>query len=600
VKADAIKVKTKNGASPKEADASMGAKVKSEIIAWFWVILAFMLINGTLGQARVIPSGSMENTLLIGDHLIMSRVGYDAGIPFTNIHVPLWREPKRLQIVIFKPPFDPAHPDYVKRVIGLPGETVDVHEGAVWISADRGVVRIDGATFAARLFGRGDGVASAPHIERSGVKLTDDELLFGGSRGITLIHPRRTTLPQAPPPVVATRITVGPQEVPSARFNGAASGAGLDVAAGTPSISVEFAALDFADPAQNVYEYRLEGYDRDWIRAGADGRVAKYTNLSPGSYDLRVRGTDHGGNWSPHELQLPIRVAAAWYQTWWFHALEAGGAALAFFLALQVRTSFLRAKRRELEAIVRERTQALLEATTARHALIENLAHDLRTPLTSLRGYLERLSLKGAALAEADRHQYVGIAVRQADRLNRLVRELFDLMRLDDAGARLKLERFSPLELVQDVVQEFASVAEERILAVEAAPGAETAQIVGDINLIQRMIDNLVDNALRHTPDGGKITIRLGIEGDQLVLDVSDTGRGIERADLGRIFNRYERGDTAGRSPGTGLGLAIVKRIVELHAGTITAASQVGVGTQFTGRLPLAGPAAVAAADADR
>ena len=137
MKADAIKVKTKNAASAKEADASMSAKVKSEVIAWFWVILAFMLINGTLGQARVIPSGSMENTLLIGDHLIMSRVGYDAGIPFTNIHVPLWREPKRQQIVIFKPPFDPAQPDYVKRVIGLPGETVDVREGAVWINGKR-------------------------------------------------------------------------------------------------------------------------------------------------------------------------------------------------------------------------------------------------------------------------------------------------------------------------------------------------------------------------------------------------------------------------------------------------------------------------------
>jgi len=118
----------------KQAHAPLGARVKGEIVAWFWVILAFLLINGTLGQARVIPSGSMENTLLIGDHLIMSRVGYDAGIPFTNIHVPLWRNPKRRQIVIFKPPFNLSQPDYVKRVIGLPGETVDVHDGAVWIN----------------------------------------------------------------------------------------------------------------------------------------------------------------------------------------------------------------------------------------------------------------------------------------------------------------------------------------------------------------------------------------------------------------------------------------------------------------------------------
>lgn len=112
-------------------------KIRREIIAWFWVGLVFLLINGAIGQARVIPSGSMEDTLKIGDHLIMSRIGYDAGIPFTDIHVPLWRNPKRHQIIIFKPPFDPGEPDYVKRVIGLPGDVIDVREGAVWVNGVR-------------------------------------------------------------------------------------------------------------------------------------------------------------------------------------------------------------------------------------------------------------------------------------------------------------------------------------------------------------------------------------------------------------------------------------------------------------------------------
>src|SRR5207245_1295530 len=98
--------------------------------------LVFLLINGTIGQARVIPSGSMEKTLLIGDHLIMSRIGYDAGVPFTNWHVPLWRNPKRQQIVIFRPVVTETS-DIVKRVIGLPGETLDIHDGAVWINGQR-------------------------------------------------------------------------------------------------------------------------------------------------------------------------------------------------------------------------------------------------------------------------------------------------------------------------------------------------------------------------------------------------------------------------------------------------------------------------------
>jgi signal peptidase I len=120
-----------------QPNVPVGQRVQREIIAWFWVALVFLLINGTIGQARVIPSGSMENTLLIGDHLIMSRIGYDAGVPFTNWHVPLWRNPRRQQVIIFKPPFAPDTPDYVKRVIGLPGDSIDIHDGSVWVNGQR-------------------------------------------------------------------------------------------------------------------------------------------------------------------------------------------------------------------------------------------------------------------------------------------------------------------------------------------------------------------------------------------------------------------------------------------------------------------------------
>ncbi len=121
----------------REEESSWGTRVKKEVIAWAWVIAAFLLINGTLGQARVIPSGSMENTLLIGDHLIMSRIGYDAGVPFTNWHVSLWRNPQRQQMIIFRPPYDRKQSDLIKRVIGLPGETIDIHDGFVWINGKK-------------------------------------------------------------------------------------------------------------------------------------------------------------------------------------------------------------------------------------------------------------------------------------------------------------------------------------------------------------------------------------------------------------------------------------------------------------------------------
>ncbi len=116
-----------------EKEAKRRARFWREVLSWVWVILAFILIEGTLGQARVIPSASMENTILIGDHLLISRFGYDAGVPFTQWHVPLWKSPKRQQIIVFEA-VAPGSQDLIKRVIGLPGDRLAIRKGVVYIN----------------------------------------------------------------------------------------------------------------------------------------------------------------------------------------------------------------------------------------------------------------------------------------------------------------------------------------------------------------------------------------------------------------------------------------------------------------------------------
>ncbi|MDE3109011.1 MAG: signal peptidase I [Acidobacteriota bacterium] len=124
------------GRKPKAAaQTTADQRVWREVVSWFWVIVAFIFIEGTLVQARVIPSGSMENTVLIGDHIIVSRIGYDAGIPFTDVHEPLWRSPKRQQIVVFRAPLpDEGNPDFIKRCIGLPGDHIKMVGERVYVN----------------------------------------------------------------------------------------------------------------------------------------------------------------------------------------------------------------------------------------------------------------------------------------------------------------------------------------------------------------------------------------------------------------------------------------------------------------------------------
>jgi signal peptidase I len=130
-----MSAKEKKAKKPEEKQAKhpLEKRVWREIMGWVWVIIAFLLIQSSLVQARVIPSGSMEQTLLIGDHLLVSRFGYDAGVPLTAWHVSLWKDPQRQQVVVFRPPLPGAN-DYIKRVVGVPGDKLEIKRGAVWIN----------------------------------------------------------------------------------------------------------------------------------------------------------------------------------------------------------------------------------------------------------------------------------------------------------------------------------------------------------------------------------------------------------------------------------------------------------------------------------
>ncbi|MBI5721951.1 MAG: AAA family ATPase [Burkholderiales bacterium] len=236
-----------------------------------------------------------------------------------------------------------------------------------------------------------------------------------------------------------------------------------------------------------------------------------------------------------------------------------------------------------------ERLKDDLEAENSylRRDLIANVSHDLRTPLVSLRGYLEVMATKGDALPPSQRRQYLGVALRQSERLATLIDELFELAKLDFKGMTLDRERFSFAELAIDVVQKFQLTAEGLRVQLAVDVPARLPAVDADLGLVERVLENLIGNALKHTPAGGRVDVRAAARGGFVVAEVCDSGRGIAAADLPHIFDRFYRGGSADGGNGAGLGLAIARRIVELHGCEIAAASVPGEGTRLWFTLPV-------------
>ena len=237
----------------------------------------------------------------------------------------------------------------------------------------------------------------------------------------------------------------------------------------------------------------------------------------------------------------------------------------------------------------------LKDTDRLRRELVANVSHDLRTPLAALQGYLETVLLKGDALDPAQQRHYIEIAARHSERLGRLVTELFELAKLDAQVTQLHVEPFSLAELVQDTVQKFTLPAQHKALSIDVDYHEQLPFVYGDIGMIERVLVNLLENALRYTDTGGVICLRLHANPDSVTVQVEDTGCGIPAEELPFIFDRCFRVERPGHSDseGAGLGLAIAQRIVRLHGHDIRVESQPRQGTRFIFDLPCSIPQSI-------
>jgi two-component system OmpR family sensor kinase len=239
----------------------------------------------------------------------------------------------------------------------------------------------------------------------------------------------------------------------------------------------------------------------------------------------------------------------------------------------------------EMSQRIIKQMESLEQKDALRRNLIANVSHDLRTPLAALRGYLETLQLKTESLPTAQRQEYLGIAYKHSERLSQLISDLFELSKLDARETLPTMELIAIGELVHDVSQQFQLNANAQSITLRCDPVEGLPFVSADIGMIGRVLDNLLSNAIRHTPQGGEITITMQTLERGVEISISNSGKGISAENIPYLFDRFYQSPENRGGSGSGLGLAIVRRILELHDSEISVSSANG-NTTFRFILP--------------
>ena len=479
--------------------------------------------------------------------------------------------------------------------------------GHLWITTSQGISRFDVETETFHHYGHSDGLQSGEAMHRSP---HTGRVYISATQGYYAFDPADLA-PAAPPaPLVLTGLRllneesrIGAEGSPLDRPLWMTDALRLDY--DDRVLTFEFAALDFRAPAAHRYAVRLDGFDEAWREVG-DRREATFTNLSPGSYTLRVRAAGRDGLWG-EETTLAMTIVPPWWRAWWAWLAYA-------LLAVGLLTVAYRARRRRHELQHRmemEQLEAdkLRELDEARSRFFANVSHEFRTPLTLTLGPLDDMKAGVYGPLDAPLVQQVDLARRNARRVLDLINQILDVARLESGRTPLHA---GPLDLgafVAAVAEPFRGLAERKALTFEVDRPAIPLEVFADPAQLEKAIANLLSNALKFTPEGGTVRVDVRTWGgrdegphsstskrptapastpDRAAISVRDSGPGIPAADVAHIFDRFYQVDASRQTQlGSGIGLALAKEVVDLHRGTLGVESEEGFGSTFTVTLPL-------------
>lgn len=426
---------------------------------------------------------------------------------------------------------------------------------------------------------REQGLSTDHFNASSGLLTRDGYFVLGSTEGVLLFNKQRPLPPVAPSKLVLSDLAIFYQQM-SGGEKGSPLTDELDLTStlylkhNQNFFSIKVSSINYDAPSQVLYTWRLEGFYDHWTQPDEDGRI-RITNLSPGQYTLRIRAiSNEDRHVILEERRLEIIVAPPFWSTSWAYALYL--LLSATLIGLSLRYAYLRKQRR----ISKEKIQFFI-----------NTAHDIRTPLTLIKAPLEELQEKEPLSEEGQRRMQT--ALRNVNALLHLATNLIRFERIDTYSERLHVERCDLKGYLNETLEVFRPFAESHQLQLTLTTPTEPLHVWMDREKMDSILKNLLSNALKYTPDGGRVEVNCRNTEKEWVITVKDSGIGIPAAELKKIFRTQYRASNAinAKVTGSGIGLLMVKKLVKLHKGKLQLNSKEGTGTTVQLTFPLSAKA---------
>ncbi len=471
----------------------------------------------------------------------------------------------------------------------------------LWISTSNGLSKFDPKKEIFQNYSSKDGLGNNQFCYGAAYRTIDGNLLFGTVAGFNMFDPSEIAGIDSDVPLVFTDLKIFNRSVPIGQGKkpvleqSISETDHLVLSYQQDVFTLEFAALNYVNSENNLYSYKLEGFNRDWIGPGKE-RTAPFTNLNPGDYTLRVKHVLWGSQEESRELTLAITILPPFWKTNWFLALI-------IFLTLVTFVVLVRffANREKLKnQLVLERINArkLHELDMLKLKFFTNISHEIRTPLTLILGPLEKML--GDSNTSREMQENLKLMHRNAKNLNRLISQLLDFRKLQTGNLKLNLTEADIVSFLEGIVESFREYATERGIKLTFKTLKKSVFVAFDPDKIEKIINNLLSNAFKFTEPGGSVGVNLslvfdtgvddfsesGMDQQFIEINVKDTGKGISDSNLDKIFMRFFQSGEAQQVSGAGIGLSLVKELVHLHKGTISVSSKPNRGTKFTIRIP--------------